>query len=381
MSKISVVILNYNGGELVLDTIRSVLNQKQIQPRVIVVDDGSTDGSPKAIRSNFPEVEVYCEPENTKRVNSLRNRGISLSDTDLVFVTDNDLKFDPHCISELIDAMKHEDDVGACIPRLMYLEDRSRIYSMGGRVHYVGATTAPERDRAVTAKDFEPEPTIAVGGGIALFDKRKLQQVGAFDERYKLAWGDDGELHQRILLAGYKCLCVPSAVAFHEFKAFDPTRHYRAEGQLYNRWRYILTHYERRTLLLIAPALVVFECVQAGFYLLKGLPLVYLKGTWEAVRKLPMILEKRKEVQSLRAVADQELLSSGPLYVRPTGGRMEGIVLAAVQGVSWLLSAYWRLIQPLLADRSTSTTSSPSSAQGSDIEAMECSETETTSER
>jgi len=347
MREVSVVVINYNGGTLILDSIQSVLDQQGVRPQVIVVDDGSTDGSPEAVEKKFPEVTVYREEQNTRCVNRLRNKGLALAKTNKVFVTDNDLEFNAHCITELMHAMEEDDRVGACIPRLMYLEEQSRIYSSGTRVHYIGATIASDRDRDVSSADLESKPTVAVGGGIALFDKRKLQHVGGFDEDYELAWGDDGELHQRLLLAGYKCLCVPSAVAFHEFKPFDESRRYRARGQLYNRWRYILTHYKTRTLVLIAPALIVYECLQAGFLLLKGLPLIYAKGTWDAIRELPAILERRKEVQSLRTVADRDLLFSGPLYVRP--GHSGRFVSAAVKVMSLAFGAYWWVVRPLLA--------------------------------
>jgi GT2 family glycosyltransferase len=346
MKDITVVVINYNGMATVLDTIESVFQLEGVDPRVIVLDDGSTDGSPAAVRENFPDVRIYEEPENTREVNRLRNKGLRFATTDKVFITDNDVIFDSRCVIEMLSVMEAQERVGACIPRLMYLQEKSRIYSEGGKIHYLGATIAPTRN--LSEENRSDRPRIAVGGGIALFDKEKLEQVGGFDEDYELAWGDDGELHHRLLLVGYKCVYVPSAVGYHEHKPFDETRYYRASGQLHNRWRFIVTHYAQSTLILIAPALVVFECLQALFYLFQGIPHTYYKGTREAIRRLPAMLKRREEVQALRVVGDRALLFSGPLYVRSSGGVGGKLVAIAVMAVSFLFTAYWHLVRRFL---------------------------------
>src|SRR5690606_12530489 len=122
-------------------------------------------------------------------------------------------------------------------------------------------------------------------------------------------------------------------------------------GQVCNRWRYVLSHYEVRTLLLIVPALVLYELTQALFLTLKGLPHLYVLGTWDALTGLPATLRRRREVQALRKVPDRVVLFSGELYVRPehSGGRQTAA--RAVQALSRVLDVYWRIIQPLLSDR------------------------------
>ncbi|MCS3700165.1 hypothetical protein GGQ20_001474 [Salinibacter ruber] len=346
MEDVTAVVINYNGGELVLEVIESILNQQDVSIHVIVVDDGSTDGSPEEIAKRFPEVEICREEENTKQINRLRNEGLSCAKTEKVFLTDNDVILDSSCIVRLLRVMRGKSNVGACIPRLMYLKKQSRTYQQGGHIHYVGTSVAPSRDTSVSGTPTSPK--VAVGGGIALLDMKKISQVGGFDEKYKFGWGCDGELHQRLLLAGYECLSVPSAVGFHEFKPFDETRYYRARGQVYNRWRFILSHYSTRTLALVAPMLVVYESVQAFYYLLKGIPHLYVKGTLDAVRQLPDIMESRKEVQALRTVSDRRLLTAGPIYIRPSGGIKGALVSAAVTAISALFSGYWSLVRPLL---------------------------------
>ncbi|HEX6996056.1 MAG TPA: glycosyltransferase [Gammaproteobacteria bacterium] len=344
---VSAVVVNYNGAATVLDTVESILAQEGVRTRVIVVDDGSTDGSPDAVAARFPDVAVHREPRNTKNVNRLRNIGLSMAETDKVVVADNDVHFHPTCFAEMLAAMESDARVALCIPRMMYAQDPDTVYMAGGSMHYIGATIAPDRHMPF---DGNTEPRARVAGGIALYDKQKLARVGPYDEEYLLAWGDDVEIHQRLLLAGFKGLYVPSAVCLHHYKPFDGSRSYRARGQVCNRWRYMLSHYEARTLLLIAPALVLYELTQALFLTLKGLPHLYVQGTLDALYGLPRTLRRRREVQALRTVSDRHVLFSGELYVRPehSGGRQ--VATKAIKGLSRVLDWYWRMIQPLLSE-------------------------------
>src|SRR5690606_24907989 len=343
---IAVVVVNYNGARTVLDTLDSLFRQRGVAVSVIVVDDGSTDGSPDAIARQYPAVEIHREPRNTKEVNRLRNIGLARATADKILFTANDIVFEPDCLAELIRAMGADSRVALCLPRMMYAEAPDTVYMAGGRVHYAGATIAPHRHEPFDGR-IEPRP--AIGGGIVLLDRRKLSVVGGFDEGYRLAWGDDLELHQRLLLSGYRCLYVPTAVCLHEYKPFDGTRAYRARGQVGNRWRYLLTHYEARTLLLIVPALALYEGVQAIFLTPYSMPHLYVVGTLDAIVALPSSFRRSSEIEALRRVRDRDVLFAGPLYVRPEHSNGHSAAARAVSMLSAVLSAYWRLVRPLLS--------------------------------
>lgn len=352
MKDLSVVVVNYNGISTVLETIESIYRLEGVRPSIILIDDGSTDGSLEAVKERFPEVEIHAEPANTKRLNRLRNKGLRLARSKYVLLTDNDIVFDSRFALEMLSAFEADDRVAVCLPRLMDSVEKTRIFHIGGKVHYVGTTVKIKADVSDERERIDLEqgdPYLSVGGGIGLFDRSKLERVGWFDEDYALAWGDDGELHQRFLLAGFRCLLVPRAFCFHEFKPFGKTRHYRARGQLHNRWRYLLTHHSARTLVLIAPALVFYELVQMGFYLLKGIPHVYVQGSFDAIRRLPEILRRRKEVQAMRAVPDRELVVAGPIYLLAGGGMAGRAVAVTVMLISAVLTVYWKLVSPLLS--------------------------------
>src|SRR5690606_1394491 len=128
MKDLSVVVVNYNGISTVLETIESIYRLEGVRPSIVLIDDGSTDGSPAAVKERFPEVEVHAEPANTKNVNRLRNKGLRQAKTKYVLLTDNDVVFDSRFAVEMLSAFEADDRVAVCLPRLMDLEEKSRLF-------------------------------------------------------------------------------------------------------------------------------------------------------------------------------------------------------------------------------------------------------------
>jgi GT2 family glycosyltransferase len=343
MEKVSVFVINYNGKETVLQTIESIRSMEKVDVTIDVIDDHSTDGSSDMIRSSYPDVPIQVQPFNTARLNYLRNLAIRLSRTPKLLITDNDIRFDFQCLSELLRVMEQDESVATCTPRLMYWDEPKRIYTAGTRVHYIGAATGGRRGEVPAHLDSTPSPNS--GGGILLIDRSKALKAGGFDEDYKMGWGDDGEFYQRLMLAGYRCLYVPSAVAYHESKPFTNSRTYRAVNQIYNRWQFILTHYSTRTIILLIPALLLYEVFQFLFLAYKGMTGIYFMGNAMAIKDIPLFLKKRKAIGVLKIVSDRDLLSSGAMYVSPSLLRSNKLMKLALKGANGFFNLYWKSIR------------------------------------
>lgn len=346
MEKISVFIINYNGKGTVLQTIESIRSMERVDVTIEVIDDHSTDGSLDMIRSSYPDIPVHVRPFNTAQLNFLRNLAIKLSRTPKLLITDNDIRFDLQCLSELLKVMEQDESVATCTPRLMYWDEPKRVYTAGTRVHYIGAATGEHRGEVPT--HINSTPSLNSGGGILLLDRSKALKAGGFDEDYKMGWGDDGEFYQRLMLAGYRCLYVPSAFAYHESKPFTKSRTYRAVNQIYNRWQFILTHYSTRTILLLIPALLLYEVFQFIFLAYKGMIGIYFAGNAMAIKNIPLFLKKRKVIKALKVVPDRELLSSGAMFVSPSLLRSNKLMKLALKGVNVFFNLYWKSIRTFI---------------------------------
>lgn len=341
-SNVTIAVSNYNGRQVLPDCLDSIRRLASPPAEILLVDDGSTDGSPAWVREHYPEVRVIELGANTKRLNKVRNRALREAERDLVLLVDNDVVLSPDCLDELLAAMAAMPNAAVCMPRTLYLHDPSLIFQDGQVLHYVGATCAINRNRplAEALAKGDTEPRLNIGWGVQLIDRRKAMEVGLFNENYVMGWGDDGEFNHRMNLAGHFCYHVPAAIVYHK-RVSGARRYY---GSVRNRWRFLLECYQLRTLLLCAPALLVYEVAQAGFLAMKGALRDYLRAGAYIVRNLPGILRERRRVQRLRRVRDAELMGSGNVFVYPE--YLDSPVLAVgLRVLNTMLDLHWRLVR------------------------------------
>jgi GT2 family glycosyltransferase len=166
-----VAVTNYNGREVLPDTLASLEAVRDDRTEVLLVDDGSDDGSPGWVEEHHPHVRVLRMGRNTARLNRVRNVALGAASHRWVFLTDNDVEVEPGCLATLLDTALQEPDVLCCTPRLVYHGDPGRIYHDGGGLHYLCVSTAVPRGRRVESHPPGP-PRPTVGGGIMLIDRR-----------------------------------------------------------------------------------------------------------------------------------------------------------------------------------------------------------------
>jgi GT2 family glycosyltransferase len=336
---VTVVIPNYNGEFDIADAIRSAQESTYPVAEIILVDDGSTDGSVSFVKENFPEVRILAMGRNSGgMVNRMRNLGIQQARTRLVLLMDHDVVLTPSCLSILVSQMKNLPQAAVLTTRALYYDDPDRIYVDAQRMHFLCHTVAFHRDGKPSEADDHPKQS--VGWGTYLIDKEKAAVIGFLDEDYKFGWGDDGEFHHKILLLGLGCYIVPQAVVYHKRK-IGANRFY---GQIHNRWCLIIETYAVKTILLFLPALVLYEITIFFFMAFKGKLKVYLLAIRDVVRILPHLLSKRTVIQDLRQRSDGELLTSGPIFIRKSLLNKKYLAFG-MHVLNKLFDGYWYLLK------------------------------------
>jgi GT2 family glycosyltransferase len=333
---VTVAILNYNGRGDIADAIRSVEKSTHSPAEILVVDDGSTDGSVCLIREHFPKVRVVEMGRNTKMLNQVRNRALREAQTRLVFLMDHDVVLEPSCLSQLMSHMQALPDAAVLTTRALFQHDPSRIYVDAQRMHFLCNSVALNRDARLPSADEHPQ--LSFGWGTQLIDKTKATVVGFFDEEYVMGWGDDGEFHYKIHLSGLACYSVPRAVVYHKRDAGAD----RIYGSIRNRWFLIIEAYALRTILILGPALLLYEVVLFAFLCLRGQAIEYLRGMRDTLHHFHSLRIKRSKVQRLRAKLDGDLLVGGPIYIR--GSFVQKPYLRLGMGLlNRLFEGYWML--------------------------------------
>jgi len=336
---ITVAIPNYNGKCEIGDAIRSVQNSTYSPAELLVVDDGSTDESVSFIRETFPEVriiELGCNSGGM--LNRVRNRALREAKTRLVFLMDHDIVLESSCLSVLVSQMRTLPDAAVLTTRALYDHDRRRIYVDAQHLHFLCNTVASNRDCYVDESDQKPKASI--GWGTQLIDKEKAAVIGFFDENYGMGWGDDGEFHHKIRLAGFGCYSVPNAVVYH--KRVEGAK--RVSGTVRNRWYIIIETYALKTLFLLTPALLLYEVALFSFLCLKGERRQYFRSMQDVIASIPRLLQKRATLQQSRTISDRELLVGGPIYIRANLVEKRYLRLS-MSLLNGMFEGYWRLVK------------------------------------
>ena len=173
-----------------------------------------------------------------------------------------------------------------------------------------------------------------------LIDTRLSARLGDFDEGFVIG-SSDGEFHFRGRISGYNVLQVPAATIGHLSR---PHGRSRAFGQLYNRYRMLLIIYSTRSLILLSPALLLFEIlltigsIPGGFFALRNQALA------RVFRERRDLRRRRREVQALRTRPDSAVLCGEPLSVLGGGEKLPILRWGArmLDGVSRL---YWGVVR------------------------------------
>jgi len=217
-SLVYVVILNWNLKDDTAECIDSVLRSDYPKVRIIVVDNGSTDGSIEYLSSRFPEIHIIANEENRgfAEGNNIGIRHALQHGAEHVFILNNDTIVDGGLLRHLVQAAESDPQIGAVGPVIYYYAARRKIWWLGDRQHRLLpvpiSVARGQEDRGQLGSAL---PVDYITGCAMLIKRAVLEQVGFFDPR--LFWYyEDADLCRRIRQAGYGIVAVPRAKMWHK---------------------------------------------------------------------------------------------------------------------------------------------------------------------
>src|SRR5438128_41996 len=205
-SMLSVVIVNWNGRDDLLECLHSVTKSTYPYVRVIVVDNTSTDGSVAAIRATFPEVVILQSDTNIGlTANNLGIKEGLRQGTEYLLLLNNDTYVDPFCFSRLVEAAEANQMVGVLSPRICYYSERDTIWYDGGELQrHRGMWRSRhicfnESSNGIPVSNYQ----VDFISGCAMFIKRDVVEViGCIDSRFFAYW-EDVDFSLRARRAGF----------------------------------------------------------------------------------------------------------------------------------------------------------------------------------
>jgi GT2 family glycosyltransferase len=212
------VVLNYNGREVLGETLETLLAMTYPNFRVAVADNGSTDGSVAFVRERFPPVEVI-ENGGNLGVTGGRNAAMRYAigrGADWVHHLDNDIKVHPELLTELMKAASADERIGILGAKILYHAKPGLLWYAGGTVNYwTGMVTHRGIREADTGQYDREEDTDYVVGCSFLMSKKLVDRVGYFDPVFNPFYTEDSDMCARALRAGFRIRYVPAALLWH----------------------------------------------------------------------------------------------------------------------------------------------------------------------
>jgi len=325
-----VIIVTWNRLELLRSCLQSLTSQTFNQRfGVVVVDNGSTDGTAEMVLSEFAESTKFSSKLRVKLIQNLHNRGFcaannqgfAASDSEFVALLNNDAEAEPDWLSNLTTAFEERPDVGMAASKILVYDDPRRIDKAGHLIYPDGQNRGRGSGELDAGQYDRVEEILWPDGCAAMYRRSMLEEIGGFDEDF-FAYADDAELGLRAQIAGWKCLYVPSAVVRHHRGATLGVRSQRR-----------LELIERNRVLLAAKLFPwsllwlngVYYALRLGAGIWAALTgqgevgkfpgvrgklsaaMALLAGDFQALPLVPRMLRKRREIERIRKLSPSEV--------------------------------------------------------------------------
>lgn len=305
--KISIVILNYNAGELLEKCISSVMESTYKNFEIILVDNASKDQSHNKCKNKFPEIKLIENKENLGYCEG-NNVGLKQVNGEYCVILNPDTEVEPSWLDEFIKEYKNHGE-GLYQPKLLATNDKTKINSGGNMMNIFGFGYSVGKGKK-DSEEFNKFRSINYASGACLFTSKKiLDKIGFFDP-YLFAYHDDLELGWRAAEIGIKSFYVPNVVVYHSesfsFK-WSPKKFYLLER---NRWYCILTHYSKSTFYKILPGLIITEIMVFVFFLSKGMIKEKIKANNDIIKNHKIIKRKYAELEGKKVISDKQIIET-----------------------------------------------------------------------
>jgi GT2 family glycosyltransferase/glycosyltransferase involved in cell wall biosynthesis len=340
-SHVSLIVVNYNGRSVLPDCLASLaaLEWPRGALEVILVDNGSSDGSLELARQALPDIRLLPQTHNLGFAPAC-NLGAQAAHGEYLAFLNNDARVPADWLRAMTAPLEGAPDDLACVASTLLSWDGQRVDFVGGALNPYGRAFQVDQGLPYDPSRYRGQrETLFACGGAMLIRSAVYREVGGFDDEF-IAYFEDVDLGWRLWLMGYRVLLVPDAIAFHHLHATGrrlgtPRRFAIAE---LNALRMIVKNYSDANLQPMLAASLLLASQRASLHgrlalddfafpgpidqagadgpqPLPALATSYVVAMSRLAGELPHWLEKRAAVQSRRARSDAEIFGRFPLAI------------------------------------------------------------------
>jgi GT2 family glycosyltransferase len=295
---ISVIVLNWNGKSYLPRCLDALRCQTFVDFETILVDNGSTDGSQQLIKESYPEVKLI-ELEANRGFCGGNNIGIRACTSPFVVLLNNDTQVASDWLFELYSAIDNNPAVAIADSKLLFFDPPDTVQALGAEYSISGGVYSRGFGEPDQRGDDAPREVFVCIACAAIYRRSVLDEIGLLDELF-FAGYEDVDISFRAHLAGYRCLNVPTAKVLHYLSLTHGKNsssfvlrsqrnvHYvyikNMPGRLF--WKYLPLH-------------LLYTSMSFFYFLSIGQSKAFLKAKLSVLQDMALLLQKRREVQSL----------------------------------------------------------------------------------
>ncbi|WP_448543244.1 glycosyltransferase family 2 protein [Roseiflexus sp.] len=299
---LSVIIVTWNGRRFLDACLRAVTAQLHPDDEIIVVDNGSIDGTTVWLRHAWSAVRLVALPANLGFAGGV-NVGLRVARGDLLLLLNNDAFVEPGCVPALVEALRDHPRSGAVAGVLTFDHRPDLVASAGITACRNGLALDLWTGRSVQSLPAAPQPVMGASGGLALYRRMMLDDIGLMAPDF-FNYLEDVDLAWRAQLRGWECLVVPAARARHIYSATggqgSPLKQ-RLLGR--NRLRAIIRCFPSGVLRSCLPDILAYDTMALAYAALARQPAM-IAGRVEALRDRAQLLRERRAIQARRTVPE-----------------------------------------------------------------------------
>lgn len=315
--RLSVVIPTWNGAGHLRACLTALAAQTRPPDEVIVVDNGSTDGTAALLRAEFPTARLLANRRNEGFARAT-NQGILAARGEVVVALNNDTVPAPAALAALAAALLADDRLGACAATQVFAARPDRINAAGLLIGRDLTAVEVGLGRPVTALPAAPWPVFGASGGAAAYRRAALDDAGLFDERF-FAYLEDVDLAWRLRLRGWRAAAAPAARVAHAYSATaGADSAFKRYHLARNRVWYLVKNVPGPLWRRCAPAVLWYDAA-ALLVALARRDGAWLRGRRDGLRALPALLPARRAIQRRRRAGIEELAALLGPRVGPLG--------------------------------------------------------------
>ena len=312
-SRSTIVIVNWDGKHLLAECLPSVIEAVGCaggQNEILVVDNGSTDGSVEFVRQNFPAVRVLPLDRNYG-FSEGNNRGVAAVTTDLVVLLNNDMIVDRGFLQTLLSGFS--DPSVFAVTSQIFFEDAGRRREETGKTRgrfQNGAFYLWHDDIGPEDDKGEAVPVFWAGGGSCAIDRRKFTEIGGFDELYYPFYVEDTDLSYQAWKRGWKCVLAPASRVVHKHRGTSSAKFGNDfVNNTIRRNQYLLIWKNVTDLSMILEHIVNLPRIHARAMINDPQPEFEIRAFSRALLKFPQALRKRMANQAAYSLCDRDVLA------------------------------------------------------------------------